>query len=848
MLSKILGRIIEVVSIKRRTTIAIGIAVLCASLPFSVMLYTNLRSAIEELLPANAPSIKALNEMHNRLGDNMQLGLHLSGPSVDKLHAFADELAARSNNLGKNAPRLIDYRPSEIQSFFTPRRALYIDLEDLNKIEHRLDEHIAYARRSANPFDLGLEDPPPSFNEIFDRYKEQQTILRNYPSGYYDGADGHSLAMVFYPRQGASGYQASLRFRDAIANIANIIKQEMHLADLHLEFTGDVETVIQEQHSLQKDLLTSSIFVLLLEAILLLIFFRWFPSLLALGLPLAAGTATTLAISYGFLGSLNASTAFLGAIIVGNGVNPGIILLSRFVEERRQATPQEAAMRIAVHATALPTIIAATAAALAYGALLVTTFRGYSQFGFMGAIGMFLCWGATYLCLPPLALALEKRWPINGKVRSLKSSALNARIDRYFAHIGTLAVNNSLKVITFGALATVLAIVAVLNVGNDPFEQDTTKLRSSWATEPNGYISVAKKMDAILKRLVTPIIVLTETTKEVEPIAERYRQLVDQGEGKTLIGGVLTLQGLVPKQQTEKLAIISNIRKKLTPVVRHQLDVDTQKLISDWMPPVGLKPFLRKDLPQALIRQFTENDGTVGRLILLFPRYGITTTNGHVVQRLAKEARSVPIPDNVYIAGSYLIFADMLSSIGHDGPIATITAFLGVLILSLLLARMVRDSKIARGMHSTLGGLQVTIALLVGVIWTVGIAAIGGMRLNFLNFIALPITFGIGVDYATNIYGRYRQAKPSSKEIVSAVSHSGAAVAACSATTIIGYSSLLLSRNGALFSFGLLAVMGEIACLATALLILPAALSLVSLNKNTNEKITAEEQLKRREG
>ena len=29
------------------------------------------------------------------------------------------------------------------------------------------------------------------------------------------------------------------------------------------------------------------------------------------------------------------------------------------------------------------------------------------------------------------------------------------------------------------------------------------------------------------------------------------------------------------------------------------------------------------------------------------------------------------------------------------------------------------------------------------------------VRLNFLNFIALPITFGIGVDYAVNIMQRY---------------------------------------------------------------------------------------------
>ena len=36
-----------------------------------------------------------------------------------------------------------------------------------------------------------------------------------------------------------------------------------------------------------------------------------------------------------------------------------------------------------------------------------------------------------------------------------------------------------------------------------------------------------------------------------------------------------------------------------------------------------------------------------------------------------------------------------------------------------------------------------------------GIFALLHVRLNFLNFIALPITFGIGVDYAVNVVQRY---------------------------------------------------------------------------------------------
>jgi predicted RND superfamily exporter protein len=51
-------------------------------------------------------------------------------------------------------------------------------------------------------------------------------------------------------------------------------------------------------------------------------------------------------------------------------------------------------------------------------------------------------------------------------------------------------------------------------------------------------------------------------------------------------------------------------------------------------------------------------------------------------------------------------------------------------------------------------------------------------------------------------------------------------VGLCSFTTIVGYSSLLVAQNVGLFLFGLLAVLGEVACLVTAVVVLPAVLRL----------------------
>jgi hypothetical protein len=169
------------------------------------------------------------------------------------------------------------------------------------------------------------------------------------------------------------------------------------------------------------------------------------------------------------------------------------------------------------------------------------------------------------------------------------------------------------------------------------------------------------------------------------------------------------------------------------------------------------------------------------------------------------------------MASSTLVFADVLRAIEQDGPRATLLSLCGVVALVLVAfglgKRSVRSLRDAGWVLASLG---------VGVLWFGGLAGALQLRLNMLNFIALPITFGIGVDYAANVFQRRRLDQ--ARSIGDVVRTTGGAVALCSLTTIIGYSSLLVARNQALISFGLLAVLGEVACLAAALFALPAFL------------------------
>src|SRR5262249_40910236 len=101
--------------------------------------------------------------------------------------------------------------------------------------------------------------------------------------------------------------------------------------------------------------------------------------------------------------------------------------------------------------------------------------------------------------------------------------------------------------------------------------------------------------------------------------------------------------------------------------------------------------------------------------------------------------------------------------------------------------------------------------------------------LNFLNFIALPITFGIGVDYAVNIVQRY--VREGAGGALTAVRETGGAVILCSLTTTLGYLALVRSMNYAVRSLGVAAVLGHVSCLLAAVLVLPAGLVWLDLGR-----------------
>jgi hypothetical protein len=269
-----------------------------------------------------------------------------------------------------------------------------------------------------------------------------------------------------------------------------------------------------------------------------------------------------------------------------------------------------------------------------------------------------------------------------------------------------------------------------------------------------------------------------------------------------------------PEAQLRKLAILDRIRDRLTPAVLDGLPPDERARVDELRPPDSLHVLEAKDLPPLLRRRFEEKDGRIGTVFYVKYKNSVVFSDGHNLLRMAKATDNVHLPDGTVVqtASRSTVFAEMIRSMATDGPRATFASLFAVAVVVIVATRNLR------------GAFAVLSALLMGVTVLLGGAAWAGERLNYVNFITLPITFGIGCEYPFNVYDRSRLL---AGDVTSAVRRVGGAVALCSYTTVVGYGSMLFADFQALQSFGRLAVTGELACLASALLMLPALLHLI---------------------
>jgi uncharacterized protein len=793
---------------------------------YSIELYKNLKTDIHELLPTEARSVIDLKEVSSRLQSIESLAILVFSNDTQASKRFVIDLADKLETLPSNVIAGVEYRIDRELQFFKDRQTLYLDLSDLTRIRDYISQKIEYEKALYNPLNIFSEESIPepilNFLEIKSKYKgRSQTFaaFEHLPGGFYATEDEKKRLILAKLPGESSGIEGAHQLKNAVAQAVQSLNPTSYASDIKIEYSGDIEDLIEEQTALVEDLEISTVIVTLIVTAGMLLFYRTLRATFALMLSLLMGTLWTFGVSYFVVGYLNANSAFLGSIIIGNGINFGIIYLARYLEERRNHKNCEEATELAMSFTATSTWTAALAAGLSYGSLMLTGFRGFKQFGVIGLIGMVLCWLSAFTVLPAYLALLDRRRSLIARTphppKPYLAGAFASIIQKFPRIIWGVSIAISL-----------MSVAALFRYDGSILETDLSKLRNKESME-KGSVFWSQYVDQILQRYLSPLAILPNDRQNAREIAARLKEKMKKDGETSLISKVMTLDDIIPAHQEEKIAVLRQIKALLTPQILKHLSPSDRELVNHFLNEHVFHTMTEQDLPKLVMDLFTEKDGSVGKLVLVEPPLNHVIWEGSNLIRFIDTLREIAdsVEPGAPVAGSNAVSSDMIRSIAKDGPKATLFAFLAVILLVIFLFRSLKTITL------------VLFSLILGVLWLGGLIMGFDFKINFLNFIALPITFGIGVDYGVNIFQRYRET--GSGTILEVVKSTGSAVGLCSFSTIVGYMSLLIARNQGFVSFGFLAVVGELTCVVAAVLSLPAYLYLKDQKAKKREKTEA---------
>ncbi|MCB9559976.1 MAG: MMPL family transporter [Kofleriaceae bacterium] len=796
--------------VRRGLVVIAAAAVLFGVAVYLTAFHLPLKADFSHLLPQDAPSVRDLRKLDERVTTQDTLLILVTADDPEIRARVAAQIAEAARALPPTLVSRVETDDAATRAFLRAHRHLFVPLDDLIAARDALRTRIDQAKLEANPLYVNLDEDETDADAAAARQRLDELRQRRHDaearldhSGYV-GPDGHVQLLVVRTGFAKTDVAQGKALMAALQRARAEVLARPGNAGARIGLTAGVPGTIAEHDALVRGMLLSSLITVVLVALALWLYLR---SIILLGLlsgSLVVGTTVSFGVAAVTVGHLNAATAFLGAIIAGNGVNYGILLLARYLEERRRHSPEDAMAR-AIHGTLRPTIVASLGASIAYGSLAATSFRGFADFAIIGGVGMILCWLASYSLLPAMVL----RWGTRTRIVT-SDPVLGGWLARLFG-FRRAGVVCAVALVVFGATAW----ESYRYVADDPFEYDITKLRSNGddAIEVRRWMALS---DANFGRGISgQTFIAVDRLDQVPEVVAALRK-VDDGVApeRRTIGVIHSILDVVPEDQPAKLAVLAEIRALLDDDALDALGDDERAEIAELRPPDDLQPITPEGLPEELKVRLRERDGRIGYLIGVRPDTHLDEWNGKDLIRFATAIRRIELADGETLttSGTQVIYADILGTISKDGPTVVAVASLCLIVMVLLV--------VGRNLRA----VAVLVATSMGSLGLIAVCSVTGIKVTFLDFVALPITLGLGVDYAINIAHRHHQ-----DEEVSAAETlrtSGAAVFLCSLTTIIGYGSLLVSDNLAIRGFGTASLIGEICCLATALIVVPAIVGL----------------------
>ena len=578
-------------------------------------------------------------------------------------------------------------------------------------------------------------------------------------------------------------------------------------------------------------------------------------------------------LNYGIIGitlrEINMLTSTLGALLIGLGIDYGIQFVTNFSLYRKEGRSPADALRFTYTKTGMGTLLAALTTALGFFVMALTGSESLSEYGIIAGIGIITCFVAMFLFLPALLYWFGKKAPTQ--------SCLPVVEYGFLVDLGLLIQKNRIAVLVVGAFLTGLLFFTMFQnkidldlMALEPQEMPSIKgyykVMDGYGLSPLSALAVATSLDearALTKKLeaehyiaqVESLATYLPTPeeqeerlaaiKEIREMGRRYQELfytpADLGrfaeEVQRLEWNIIEIGDL----SVAGLGESNKIVQKRDHMIREILGAETgrpgqevfQKLIGLLKAdPVLYADRLSRldahfaramdaliaqmaaverlitvdDLPEEVRDQLLSADGT-RNLIMAYPQQSIMSRENGLRRFTEHMAEISP-----RITGMAMVAVSWFTEIMDGSVKAGLYIFLTIFLLLLISMKSLRRSLLA------------LVPLTVGMIWMLGLIPLLGWRVNILNIGVIPLIMGMGIDYGVHIVERFTV---ENGDISAVFKYTGKALLLSALTTMIGFGSLgLMGSFAGVASIGTILFLGITTCIAAALFLTPALLSL----------------------
>ncbi|UNC93234.1 efflux RND transporter permease subunit [Candidatus Contubernalis alkaliaceticus] len=712
----------------------------------------------------------------------------------------------------------------------------------------------SFAKFVVSPEDLTDKEREQLFSVMLFGY----TADREEDAGYIVSDSGDTYLMMIKPNINSEDFveDRALYFNtleDSIVQVKDSGGYEVSVGYTGGAFVQDYEA---DETMFDGFLSTAAITFILIILFIILSFKRLLLPVSA-GYPLLLGAVLATAFAWLVYKNLNMFSISFAILLLGLGIDFGVHIISRYLEEREGGLDVSAAVATTVRETSSGIFVAAITTAIAFFTFLMAEFTAFTQMGVISGGGIILLCVTMIFVMPSIILLFDLK---GGSQKQLKGSGYE-----FLKPVGRAVEQKPLVFVVIFAIA---AVILAGNVFNTNIKTDISEIYPE-DMECLQWLDVVEDEFAFNP---TTLVFMVDDMDELERVSEELSSRDDIRQLESVLN-------YMPEEQDYKVSVIKKLNTGLRIKPQNGKSVTQEELlfafggIINFLAERGIDEsaegyrlmenartaFLTEGNNESTEAVETTDNNTessrgasgfysvtadIENLLLNEKKFTYDKLPHDIKANYAGKDGKLSVevvPDvNVWDSENYQNIAEAIYDVSGRTPVG-MPAIMNE-VTEYAKSDVVRISLFCLGtlfiilwlmFKSMKDAIIVIIPLVLMIYMTLGIAPIiFGDDLNIFSIIAFPVLVGIGVDSGVHLLHRIKHSED--KDLSHILAYTGKAIVMTTITTLIGFGSLYFINHPGLSSFGLVTIVGMALCLMLTLILVPS-LYLLFNKKGRNE-------------